>query len=174
MNKINEGISKYISSIDWIAITEQINEKGFSLVSQFLSPQVCKDFIDKYEQSDLYSKTITMERYRFGLGEYKYFKYPLPDLIENMREEIYSKLVFLANRWMKILEIKRQYPNEFKDFQKLCKNHNQTQPTVIILKYRREGYNTLHQDIYGEIFFPFQVVFFLTIQKKITLVANLY
>lgn len=61
---------------------------------------------------------------------------------------------------------KKTYPNEFKDFQKLCKNHNQTQPTVIILKYRREGYNTLHQDIYGEIFFPFQVVFFLNDPEK--------
>ena len=102
-----------------------------------------------------------MERHRFGLGEYKYFKYPLPDLIQTIRTGIYPKLAPIANVWMKMLNIERHFPDTIDDLQKLCYDHNQTKPTVLILKYGKGGHNTLHQDLYGEIFFPFQLVFFL-------------
>ena len=102
-----------------------------------------------------------MERHGFGLGEYKYFKYPLPDLIERIRKEIYPKLTPIANTWMKALNIERQFPNRFDEFQRLCHDKNQTKPTVLILKYGKGGYNTLHQDLYGDIFFPIQLVLFL-------------
>jgi hypothetical protein len=102
-----------------------------------------------------------MERHRFGLGEYKYFKYPLPDLIHTARRAIYPKLAPVANTWMKVLDIKRQFPDQFDEFQRLCHDNNQTKPTVLILKYGKGGHNTLHQDLYGNIFFPFQLVLFL-------------
>ena len=138
-----------------------MNEKGFALVLQFVPNQYCEELISKYDNSDRYRKTITMERHSFGLGEYKYFKYPLPDLIQTVRGATYPKLAPVANTWMKVLNIERQFPDHFDEFQRLCHDNNQTKPTVLILKYGKGGYNTLHQDLYGDIFFPFQLVLFL-------------
>jgi len=154
-------ISEKISGIDWQRVTEEVNEKGYALVLQFLPNQYCEELIGEYDNSDLYRKTITMERHGFGLGEYKYFKYPLPDLIQTVRREIYPKLTPVANTWMRVLNIKRQLPDQFDEFQRLCHDNNQTKPTVLILKYGKGGHNTLHQDLYGNIFFPFQLVLFL-------------
>lgn len=154
-------ISEKISSIDWQRVTEEVNEKGYALVLQFLPNQYCEELIGEYDNSDLYRKTITMERHGFGLGEYKYFKYPLPDLIQTVRRAIYPKLTPVANTWMRVLNIKRQLPYQFEEFQRLCHDNNQTKPTVLILKYGKGGHNTLHQDLYGNIFFPFQLVLFL-------------
>jgi uncharacterized protein len=154
-------ISEKISGIDWQRVIEEVNEKGYALVLQFLPNQYCEELIGEYDNSDLYRKTITMERHGFGLGEYKYFKYPLPDLIQTVRREIYPKLTPVANTWMKVLNIKRQFPDQFDEFQRLCHDNNQTKPTVLILKYGKGGHNTLHQDLYGNIFFPFQLVLFL-------------
>ena len=102
-----------------------------------------------------------MEKYRFGLGEYKYFKYPLPEIIQILRQAIYPKLSPIANTWMKMLNMKTEFPDRFDDLKTLCHENNQRQPTVLILKYGKGGHNTLHQDLYGDIFFSFQVVFFL-------------
>ena len=154
-------ILEKISSIDWQRVTEEVNEKGYALVLQFLPNQYCEELIGEYDNSDLYRKTITMERHGFGLGEYKYFKYPLPDLIQTVRRAIYPKLTPVANTWMRVLNIKRQLPDQFDEFQRLCHDNNQTKPTVLILKYGKGGHNTLHQDLYGNIFFPFQLVLFL-------------
>ena len=154
-------ISEKISGIDWQRVTEEVNEKGYALVLQFLPNQYCEELIGEYDNSDLYRKTITMERHGFGLGEYKYFKYPLPDLIQTVRSAIYPKLTPVANTWMRVLNIKRQLPDQFDEFQRLCHDNNQTKPTVLILKYGKGGHNTLHQDLYGNIFFPFQLVLFL-------------
>jgi len=150
-----------ISRIDWQRVTEEMNEKGYVLVLGLLPDQYCKELISEYGNSALYRKTITMERHGFGLGEYKYFKYPLPDLIDRIRKEIYPKLTPIANTWMKALNIERQFPNQFDEFQRLCHDKSQTKPTVLILKYGKGGYNTLHQDLYGDIFFPIQLVLFL-------------
>ena len=154
-------ISEKISGIDWQRVTEEVNEKGYALVLQFLPNQYCEELIGEYDNSDLYRKTIMMERHGFGLGEYKYFKYPLPDLIQTIRRAIYPKLTPVANTWMRVLNIKRQLPDQFDEFQRLCHDNNQTKPTVLILKYGKGGHNTLHQDLYGNIFFPLQLVLFL-------------
>lgn len=140
---------------------DEMNKKGYSLVSQFLHYRYCKEFINEYDNTDLYRKTITMERHRFGLGQYKYFKYPLPDLIQTIREAVYLKLVPIANTWMKMLNIEKHYPDKFDELQRLCHQNDQIKPTALILKYGKGGHNTLHQDLYGDIFFPFQLVFFL-------------
>jgi uncharacterized protein len=150
-----------IAEIDWQRVTGELNQKGYAIVPQFLPNQSCEELIQKYNDSDLYRKTITMERHSFGLGEYRYFKYPLPDLIQTVRGAIYPKLAPVANAWMKMLNMERQFPDTFVELQRLCHDKNQTKPTVLILKYGKGGYNTLHQDLYGDIFFPFQLVFFL-------------
>ena len=156
-----KNMHEKIASTDWQRITGEINNKGYAIVSQFLPAQLCDELIEKYDDTSLYRKTITMERHQFGSGEYKYFRYPLPDVIQTIRREVYPKLAPIANAWMKMLNMERQFPDTFDELQKLCHVNNQTKPTVLILKYGRGGHNTLHQDLYGEIFFPFQLVFFL-------------
>jgi hypothetical protein len=103
-----------------------------------------------------------MKRYRFGSGEYKYFSYPLPAVVQTIRETIYPKLAPIANDWMKVLKIDRKFPGTLPALLKLSHQHNQIKSTPLILKYGQGGYNTLHQDLYGEIWFPLQTVLFLS------------
>jgi hypothetical protein len=159
--KILNDIQQKISSIDIRRISKELDKNGYALISQFLSVEYCKQLIHKYDKIELYRKIITMERYRFGSGEYKYFKYPLPRLIYDIRNGLYPILAPIANDWMKKLNIQRQFPNDFEGLQKICKDNGQTECTVLILKYGQGGFNTLHQDLYGNIFFPIQLVLFL-------------
>ena len=156
-----DSIKKKISGINWQVVTDQMHEKGFSIVPQILSDDHCRLLINNYGNKNFYRKTITMERYRFGLGEYKYFTYPLLQVIQTIRKEVYYKLAPIANTWMDQLHIQKQFPTTLEELQKLCQDNNQTKATVLILKYGKGGHNTLHQDLYGDVFFPIQAVLFL-------------
>jgi len=103
-----DDIQLKISGINDEMMSEGMNQKGYFLMPQFLPVNYCKDIISQYDNTTLYRKTITMEKYRFGLGEYKYFKYPLPKLIQIIRSNVYPKLAPIANNWMRLLNIKRQ------------------------------------------------------------------
>jgi uncharacterized protein len=161
-----ESIREKLLAVDWHAATKEINRKGYAIVPGLLSNEQCKELIQNYANTDAYRKTVVMERYRFGLGEYKYFNYPLPDLIQTIRENVYRKLAPIANEWMKVLNIDKKFPGTFQELQTLCHTNNQLKPTVLILKYGKGGHNTLHQDLYGEIFFPIQTVLFLNEPDK--------
>jgi len=156
-----KNIQSKILAIDWAKAGKEMNDKGFVHLSKILPDEHCDELVAQYENKTSYRKTITMERYRFGLGEYKYFNYPLPGLIQTIRENVYTHLSPIANEWMNVLKIDRQFPDTFSELQKLCHTNNQTKPTVLILKYGKGGHNTLHQDLYGDIFFPIQLVLFL-------------
>jgi hypothetical protein len=156
-----KNIESKLFAINWQLVTEEMNEKGYSILPGLLSNRQCEELIKDYDNANAYRKTVVMERYRFGLGEYKYFNYPLPGLIQTIRETVYPKLAPIANNWMKVLNIDKEFPDTFSELQKLCHDNNQTKPTVLILKYGKGGHNTLHQDLYGDIFFPMQSVLFL-------------
>ncbi len=102
-----------------------------------------------------------MERHRFGLGEYKYFDHPLPPIVQVVREEVYPYLAPIANDWMRSLRIDQRFPATFIEFRELCHANGQQKPTPLILKYGIGGFNTLHQDLYGDVYFPMQLAFFL-------------
>src|SRR5262245_42629895 len=108
-----------------------MDDRGYAVIRGLLASEQCDEFIKNYDRPDLYRKTITMERYRFGLGEYKYFNYPLPDLIQTAREEIYPQLAPIANNWMSELRIEKRFPDTFKELQTLCHANNQTKPTPL-------------------------------------------
>jgi len=150
-----------IEQLDWNKISGQLNDHGYALVNNVLARDQCDHLANGYESKELYRKTINMERYRFGLGEYKYFSYPLPGIIEQMRQGIYPYLAPVANNWMKVLNINKQFPASHSELIEQCHAHQQARPTPLILRYDKGGYNTLHQDLYGEIFFPMQLVLFL-------------
>jgi uncharacterized protein len=156
-----KNLQSKLSAINWQEVSEQMNKKGYAILPGLLSNEQCEALIENYDNAALYRKTIVMERYRFGSGEYKYFKYPLPDLIQMIRENLYPPIAAIANGWMHLLNIDKQFPDTFRQLQMLCHTNNQTKPTILILKYGKGGHNTLHQDLYGEIFFPIQLVLFL-------------
>lgn len=161
-----ENLKTKLITTDWLSVTESMNEKGYALIPKILSDEQCKELIQAYNNENLYRKTVVMERYRFGLGEYKYFNYPLPKIIQILRETIYPKLSPIANLWMKVLKIEKSFPDTLEELQSLCHQNNQLKPTPLILKYGKGGFNTLHQDLYGEICFPMQSVFFLNEPDK--------
>jgi len=161
-----KNIKEKLAGIAWQTTAEEMNQKGYAVVPKLLTDDNCRQLISDYNQPRFYRKTITMERYRFGLGEYKYFDYPLPGLIQTIRENVYPHLSSIANDWMTALKIDKHFPDSFTELQTLCHTNNQTKPTVLILKYGKGGHNTLHQDLYGEIFFPMQAVLFLNEPDK--------
>ena len=150
-----------IEQLDWSSISSQLNAQGYALATEVLTTAECDRIIQQYDDQSLYRKTIVMERYRFGLGEYKYFNYPLPSIVQQIREHVYLKLAPIANNWMKVLSIDKQFPASLNELLEQCHAHHQTRPTPLILRYGECGYNTLHQDLYGEVFFPMQLVLFL-------------
>ncbi len=153
---------KILKQFDQAEVRSSLDRQGFARLRAVLTPSQC-DFIRAlYDQENLFRSTINMERYRFGKGEYKYLSYPLPYLIESMRGEFYPLLVPIANDWMEKLQLEFRYPDDHQEFLSLCHENGQRRPTPLILRYTTDGYNTLHQDLYGEIYFPFQVVVMLT------------
>lgn len=156
-----QNIATKIKHIDWQNFTEEMHGKGFAIIPNFLDNAQCEALKSEYANPDLYRKTVVMERYRFGLGEYKYFDYPLPDIIQNIRSTVYPKLAPIANAWFKALKIDKIFPATHQELLQQCHENNQRKATPLILKYGKGGYNTLHQDLYGEVYFPLQVVLFL-------------
>ncbi len=161
-----ETIQQRLASRDWAAITSELHDKGFVIVRNILNEQECDNFISAYNADDTYRKTINMERYRFGSGEYKYFGYPLPDLITKLRESVYEQIAPVANKWMEELNLEKRFPSTQAQMRALCHSHGQTKPTVLILSYKEGGFNTLHQDLYGEVYFPMQIVFMLDQESR--------
>lgn len=153
---------KDINQMDWSSTYQDLNKKGYTIIQNVLSREECQYMVSLYSDQALYRNVVNMERYRFGKGEYKYFNYPLPLTILSLREILYHHLVPVANEWMKYLSLNNVFPNNHKQLIEKCHDKNQTRPTPLILRYETGGYNTLHQDLYGDIFFPMQAVFMLS------------
>jgi hypothetical protein len=154
-------IARRLAGLEWNRIAEGLDAKGYSHVGGVLPIEECEEFIGMYDRPDIYRKTVTMARHRFGLGEYKYFNYPLPEAVQTVRENVYPKLAPVANVWAERLRMDVRFPSSFAGFQRLCRDAGQTKPTPLILKYGEGGFNTLHQDLYGDVYFPIQLAFFL-------------
>jgi hypothetical protein len=132
--------------------------RGYARLGTLLNKSQCEDLRSLYAQPELFRSRIDMARYRFGRGEYQYFSYPLPAIVDKLRRELYTELVSTAKEWTAALSRKQEYPDELSCFLEQCKSAGQTRPTPLLLHYREGDFNCLHQDLYGEIFFPFQVV----------------
>jgi uncharacterized protein len=145
-----------ISHLNWQKINDELNEFGYSVSDPVLSPDECFDLIQLYSNDSIFRSRIQMERYRFGAGEYKYFSYPLPPIIQSLRENFYPHLAPIANRWMKDLGVAQEYPDDLEQFLQRCHHSGQKRPTPLMLTYKQGDYNCLHQDLYGEQFFPIQ------------------
>ena len=148
--------------MNWTSVVDSLNTNGYAIVPSVLSAEECSHLSGLYEDDYLYRNIINMQRYRFGQGEYKYFNYPLPPTIQSLRELFYPPLAKVANDWMQRLGTELEFPSSHEELIKRCWQNQQNRPTPLILRYESGGFNTLHQDLYGEIYFPFQVVFVLS------------
>jgi len=155
-------IQEKIGRLDWSELTESLNSKGYTVARNILSNDNCDQIISRYNEDALYRKTVVMERHNFGLGEYRYFNYPLPGIVQALRESIYPCLAPVANSWMRALNIDISYPSTLDELTAYCRALGQNRPTPLVLKYEQGGYNALHQDLYGDIYFPMQAVIFLS------------
>ncbi|PUB30914.1 hypothetical protein C8J95_105236 [Elizabethkingia sp. YR214] len=150
-----------IKDIDWAEITENMHQNGYAVIPDFLKDEECEHLKTDYEKAGLYRKRVIMERHRFGLGEYKYYDYPLPHIIQNIRTHVYPHLAPIANTWFKVLQIDKQFSLSHNVLLDECHVNEQKKATPLILKYAKGGFNTLHQDLYGDIYFPIQAVLML-------------
>ena len=149
-------------NFDWQSIVAGIDAHGCAIVPGILSPSDCAALASLYPDDDLFRSKVVMKRHGFGSGEYKYFRYPLPSLIETLRQELFPGLSAIANSWNERLGTDGRYPASLPEFLERCHAAGQTKPTPLLLQYGPGDYNCLHQDLYGEHVFPLQVAFLLS------------
>ncbi|MCS7463801.1 2OG-Fe(II) oxygenase [Paenibacillus doosanensis] len=153
-----------IAGLNWGVLQHSLNEDGYAKLPALLHEDECREIIGTYDDDSYFRGTVSMARYRFGIGEYRYFAAPLPVMLQQLREGLYPALAGAANQWQERLGQPPVYPSALADFSDHCRAHGQTRATPLILKYETGGHNCLHQDLYGKVHFPFQVVFALNRQ----------
>ena len=150
-------------TIDWQQACASLDERGFGVVRGVVEKKICQEIIRYYADDHRFRSRIEMSRYSFGQGEYKYFNYPLPPIVQQLRSSIYPHLAPVANRWTDRLGSNLpRYPEKLADFLDQCHRAGQNRPTPLLLKYGAGDFNCLHQDLYGDMVFPFQLTFFLS------------
>jgi hypothetical protein len=157
----NGSVLRRVAAIDWNASCQDLDRYGWAIVKSILTAQECRLVAGLYGDDSRFRSHVVMARHGFGKGEYKYFSYPLPDIVAELRTALYSCLAPLANRWNEAMGIGVRYPDDHAAFIARCHEAGQTRPTPLLLQYGEDDYNCLHQDLYGEHVFPFQVAFLL-------------
>ncbi|SOE98896.1 hypothetical protein SAMN05446635_6895 [Burkholderia sp. OK233] len=156
------SLTQRVDAIDWFDVEEELNGYGCAMLRNLLSAQECDALTALYPRDDLYRSRVVMARHGFGRGEYKYFAYPLPQPVAELRAELYPRLAPVANRWNEAMNIDVRYPDAHGEFIERCHAAGQLRPTPLILQYATDDYNCLHQDLYGEHVFPLQVAILLS------------
>ncbi len=155
-------IETRVAMLDWPSVVANLDAQGWAAVHGLLSPAECRATAAAYDDDKLFRSRVVMARHGFGRGEYKYFCYPLPDLVARLRAALYPQLVPIANRWNECMGCAVRYPAQHTDFVVRCHGAGQLRPTPLLLRYGPDDYNCLHQDVYGEHCFPLQVAILLS------------
>jgi hypothetical protein len=156
------SVADRLAALPWPEIARALDEDGHARTAGVLTPAECDALADLFDDERLFRSRVDMARHRFGVGEYKYFRRPLPPLVAELREHAYPPLAAVANRWMEAFGRTGRFPERLPAFLAECAARGQTEPTPLLLRYGAGGYNCLHQDLYGEVVFPLQVTAFLT------------
>ncbi len=162
MSSDEQGFESMVSALDWAGIEAELDAYGVGLTGRMLDAEACAALRGLYGEPARFRSRIVMARHGFGRGEYQYFAHPLPRPIADLRPLIYARLAPIANRWNETLGIAQRYPASLDAFLALCHVAGQQRPTPLLLKYEAGDYNCLHQDLYGDLFFPFQMVILLS------------
>ena len=155
-----------LQRLDWACIDQALDQDGCARLEGLLNVDECQALSELYPRSELFRSKVLMARHGFGLGQYQYFRYPLPELVAQLRQQLYPRLVAIANRWNLAMGIDTHYPEQHPQFLQRCHEAGQQRPTPLLLQYTAGDYNCLHQDLYGEHVFPLQVVFLLSQPEK--------
>ena len=155
-------IAARVDAIDWIQAASDLDAQGCAVLTGLLSTQECRALAALFPDDSLFRSRVVMGRHGFGRGEYKYFAYPLPPVMAELRPALYAQLGDVANRWNEAMGIDIRYPRSHDAFLKRCHAAGQTRPTPLLLQYEAGDYNCLHQDLYGEHVFPLQVAILLS------------
>lgn len=158
----DEEAASRVDNFDWQQIGQNLDDQGSALLKGLLSTEECLTIASLYPEESIFRSRVVMGRHGFGRGEYKYFAYPLPSIIQGLRTALYPRLVPIANRWNTAMGIEVQYPESHVDFIQRCHDAGQRRPTPLLLQYGVGDYNCLHQDLYGEHVFPIQVAILLS------------
>jgi hypothetical protein len=151
-----------VNALDWQQIADNLDQQGSALLQSLLSPDECQALAALYSEESIFRSRVVMGRHGFGRGEYKYFNYPLPELIQGLRTALYPRLAPVANRWNTAMGIEVCYPHSHDEFVQRCHDAGQERPTPLLLQYGQGDFNCLHQDLYGEHVFPIQVTILLS------------
>jgi hypothetical protein len=151
-----------LDALDWDGLYQQLDQDGCAIIRSLLSVEECGDISALYANPEPFRSQVIMARHGFGRGEYKYFRYPLPDLVCRMRSALYPRLVPIANRWHEQMDLPIRFPPRHEAFLERCHAAGQERPTPLLLQYGPQDYNCLHQDLYGEHVFPLQVAILLS------------
>jgi hypothetical protein len=152
-----DRVADRLARLDWSAIAESLDERGYATTPPLLDAGECAELIRIYADERRFRSRIDMARYRFGVGEYRYFAEPLPRAVAALRTHVYRRLAPIANRWAGALGLSERYPPDLGDYLDRCAASGQTRPTPLLLRYTAGGYNCLHQDLYGALAFPLQL-----------------
>ena len=155
-----------INAIDWRQVSGDLDAQGSAVTEGLLTSKECETLAMVYSRPEIFRSRVVMSRHNFGRGEYQYFRYPLPDLIEQLRNAIYPHLVPVANRWNAAMGIEIRFPKRHENFLARCHQAGQDKATPLMLKYEAGDYNCLHQDLYGEHVFPLQLAILLSDPQK--------
>jgi hypothetical protein len=151
-----------VNALDWRRISQDLDTQGSAVLERLIPSDECRALVAMYPKDDLFRSRVVMASHGFGRGEYKYFAYPLPQIVGKLRTELYPRLAPIANRWNTTMGIEIQYPESHAEFIKRCHDAGQNKPTPLLLQYASGDYNCLHQDLYGEHVFPIQVAILLS------------
>jgi len=162
MTSKSHSISDRIDTLDWKVLTNELDNFGYSILKSVLTRDECRMIAGMFEREDIFRSTVVMARHGFGRGEYKYWSYPLPKIVNDLRVSLYPHLATVATQWNASMKIDVSYPTTHEEYIKLCRTTGQTRPTPLLLNYSEGDWNALHQDLYGENVFPIQIAFLLS------------
>ena len=155
-----------VAGLDWTRIEDDLDARGNAVVEGLLAPEQCAEAAGMYVDERRFRSRVVMARHGYGRGEYRYFRYPLPETVAALRGAFYPRLAPIADRWNAALDIATRYPPTHAEFLARCHAAGQTRPTPLLLQYGAGDYNCLHQDLYGEHVFPLQVAILLSEPRR--------
>jgi len=159
---VDKNIHSRVAALDWPSLDESLWKHGYALTDPLLTREECQSLIELYPHDENFRSHIVMARYRFGSGDYKYFDYPLPPLVRDLREHSYPHLAEIANEWNLAMDTAVKFPLKHDEFLRQCHKAGQHRATPLLLHYEAGDYNCLHQDLYGDVAFPLQITIFLS------------